>query len=170
MGKYSDLQFKVFDWLRFPLIVGVVFIHCFGKPFDFDAIDFANLSAMDYYNLFRVAISRVLTHICVPVFYLISGYLFFIRLEKWDNSVYLNKLKKRSKSLLIPFLIWNSFAIILSLIGTYRHEGLLGIHNFFVENGYWHLYWDCYVWNVDRLNWIGGGQVNQDHILFLYGF
>lgn len=157
MSEYTDLQFKVFDWLRFPLIVGVVFIHCFGKSFDFDAIDFAHLSAMDCYNLFRVAVSRVMTHVCVPVFYLISGYLFFLRLEKWDNKVYLNKLKNRCKSLLIPFLIWNCFAIALSVIGTYRHDGLLGIHNFFVEKGYWHLYWDCNVWNLDRLNWIGGG-------------
>lgn len=157
MDKYTDLQFKVFDWLRFPLIVGVVFIHCFGKSFDFNTIDFANLSTMDCYNLFRVGISRVLAHVCVPVFYLISGYLFFIKLEKWDNKVYLNKLKKRCKSLLIPFLVWNSIAITLSLIGTYKHEGMLGIQNFLIENGYWHLYWDCKTWNLDRLNWIGGG-------------
>lgn len=157
MQDSLDFQFKVFDWLRFPLIVGVVFIHCFGKPFDFDAVDFAHLSAMDCYNLFRVAVSRVLTHVCVPVFYLISGYLFFIRLEKWDYKVYLDKLKKRCKSLLMPFLIWNSLAIVLSLIGIYRHNGMLGIQNFFIEKGYWHLYWDCNVWNVDRLNWIGGG-------------
>ena len=52
----EQLQYKVFDWLRFPLIVGVVFIHCFGKPFDFSAIDFGNLSGEDYYNLFRVSI------------------------------------------------------------------------------------------------------------------
>ena len=136
MQDSLDFQFKVFDWLRFPLIVGVVFIHCFGKPFDFDAVDFAHLSAMDCYNLFRVAVSRVLTHVCVPVFYLISGYLFFIRLEKWDYKVYLDKLKKRCKSLLMPFLIWNSLAIVLSLIGIYRHNGMLGIQNFFIEKGY----------------------------------
>ncbi len=151
----SNVQFKTFDWLRFPLIIGVVFIHCFGKPFDFDAIDFSNLSGMDCYNLFRVCISRVLTHICVPVFFLISGYLFFIGLEKWNNHIYFDKIKKRCKTLLIPFLIWNSAFILLSLVGLYKHSGLSGIQGFFIQHEYWHLYWDCNVWNLDRLNWCG---------------
>ena len=50
----SQLIYKVFDWLRFPLIVGVVFIHSFGKPFDYEALDIYNLSGIDCYNLFRV--------------------------------------------------------------------------------------------------------------------
>jgi surface polysaccharide O-acyltransferase-like enzyme len=155
MEKYTEMQFKVFDWLRFPLIVGVVFIHCFGKPFDFKTIDFINLSGIDCYNLIRVSISMVLTHICVPVFYLISGYLFFIGLEKWDNFLFLKKIKKRCISLLIPFLIWNSIYILMSLIGIFRENGWLGVQNFFIDNGYWHLYWDCREWNLDRVNWLG---------------
>ncbi len=155
MERYSDLQCKVFDWLRFPLIVGVVFIHCFGKPFDYDAIDFVHLMGMDCYNLFRVSISKVLTNVCVPTFYLISGYLFFIGLEKWCWGTYLKKLKKRSKSLLVPFLIWNTLCIILTVISVFRHEGWLGVQDFFVDNNYAHLYWDCQVWNLDRTNLLG---------------
>lgn len=77
----SQLTYKVFDWLRFPLIVGVVFIHSFGTPFNYEALDINNLYGIDYYNLFRVSISKVLTHVCVPTFYFISGYLFFKGLE-----------------------------------------------------------------------------------------
>jgi len=160
MERYSDLQFRVFDWLRFPLIVGVVFIHCFGKSFNYEAIDFAHLTGMDYYNLFRVSISQVLAHVCVPTFFIISGYLFFIGLEKWRWNNYLTKLKKRAKTLLIPFLIWNTICILLTLFGVIRHEGLVGIQSFFESNGYWHLYLDCKQWNLDRTNWLGGAYIS----------
>ena len=154
----EQLQYKVFDWLRFPLIVGVVFIHCFGKPFDFSAIDFGNLSGEDYYNLFRVSISHVLTHVCVPTFYFISGYLFFKGLETWDWTKYVSKLKRRVKTLLVPFLIWNTIAIVLKMLVEYKNGGVDGISNFIAENNYWHMYWDCKEWNVDRTNWIGWGS------------
>ena len=159
MGRYTELQFKVFDWLRFPLIVGVVFIHSFGKSFDYNAIDFAHLTGIDCYNLFRVSISQVLTHVCVPTFYLISGYLFFIGLEKWNWKTYLNKIKKRIKTLLVPFLIWNTICILLALYGVFRHEGLIGVQSFFANNNYMHLYWDCKAWNLDRTNLLGGGNI-----------
>lgn len=158
MNTSFELQYKVFDWLRFPLIVGVVFIHSFGQPFDFSAVDFGQLSGMDCYNLFRVGISKVLTHVCVPTFYLISGYLFFVGLEKWDNNIYLRKLKKRCKSLLLPFLIWNTIALVLPLLGAFRHDGWIGVQDFLQEHGYWHLYWDSNQWNLDRTNLLGGGN------------
>lgn len=152
----SKLEYKVFDWLRFPLIVGVVFIHCFGRPFDYDALVFSNLSGYDFYNLFRVSISQVLTHVCVPTFYFISGYLFFKGLEVWDGYTYKEKIKRRIKSLLIPFLIWNTISVLLKIQSCLRHEGIEGALCFFSDNNYWHLYWDCQEWNLDRTNWIGG--------------
>lgn len=160
-----DLQCKVFEWLRFPLIVGVVFIHCFGEPFDFSSLDLLQPSGMDLYNLFRVSISKVLTHVCVPVFYLISGSLFFIGLEEWSNNVYLKKIKKRTKSLIVPFLLWNLIAILSPLVGTFRNGGFYGIQCFFEEKGYWHLFWDCEKWNFDRVNWIGESIISSSPYL-----
>jgi peptidoglycan/LPS O-acetylase OafA/YrhL len=169
MKTSSELQYKVFDWLRFPLIVGVVFIHSFGQPFDFPAVDFGQLSGTDCYNLFRVSISKVLTHVCVPTFYLISGYLFFVGLEKWDNNIYIRKLKKRCKSLLAPFLIWNTIALVLPLLGAFRHDGWIGVQGFLQEHGYWHLYWDSNQWNLDRTNLLGGVILPQARTLFPCG-
>lgn len=158
MDTSSELQYKTFEWLRFPLIVGVVFIHSFGSPFDYDSLDFTNLSGLDYYNLFRVSISHVLTHICVPTFFFISGFLFYRGLEDWNHNTYFQKLRKRVKSLLVPFLIWNTISIVLPLAGVFMHDGWLGIQNFFQEHNYWHLYWDCKQWNLDRTNWLGGAD------------
>ena len=149
------LKYRVFDWLRFPLIVGVVFIHSFGKPYDYEAIDFCHFTAIDFYNLFRVSISFVLTHVCVPVFFFISGYLFFKGLEIWDNRNYLQKIRRRMKTLLVPFLLWNTIKIILYLKYAIHHGLWDVIQSFLYNNGFFHLYWDCIQWNLGRTNWLG---------------
>lgn len=152
-----EYQYKVFDWLRFPLILGVIFIHSFGTPFDYDAIDFHHLTAIDCYNLFRVSISCVMTHVCVPVFFFISGNLFFKGLESWNNRIFIQKIQRRIKSLLLPFLIWNTIFIIWVLKDALYHKDLNAIMAFFYNNGYLHLYWDCLHWNLNRTNWLGIG-------------
>ena len=166
----NNLQYKVFDWLRFPLIVGVVFIHCYGKPFNYDAIDFSNLSGIDFYNLLRVCISQVLTHICVPTFYFISGYLFFRGLEVWDYDKYVNKLKRRVRTLLVPFILWNTLFVLVSLHGVFRQEGWNGVLSFLSDNNYWHLYWDSNKWNLDRVNWLGGADISTSPCHFALWF
>lgn len=152
-------QYKVFEWLRFPLIIGVVLIHCFGKPFDYEAIDFYHVSGMDLYNLFRVSISKVLCHVCVPAFYFISGFLFYKGLEKWSWNKYFEKIIKRIKSLFIPFLIWNTIYIAILSLSRFRHYGMDGVLSFWSENGYLHMYWDSNIWNSDRVNLLGGGRL-----------
>ena len=119
--NHDELKYKVFDWLRFPLIVFVVYIHSFGKPIDFYAIDFSNLTSIDCYNLFRISISHVLTHIAVPMFFFISGFLFFNKLQEWNRTVYFGKLRKRIKTLLVPFIIWNTIKILLKVQSMIRH-------------------------------------------------
>ena len=127
--------YKVFDLLRFPLIVGVVFIHSFGNPFDYGALNFHHLSGMDCYNIIRVSISKVLTHVCVPTFYFISGYLFFKGLETWNVEKFMQKLKRRVKTLLVPFLIWNTISILNTLKGKLFHGEWSVVLAFFEDNG-----------------------------------
>ncbi len=159
-------QYKVFEWLRFPLIIGVVLIHCFGKPFDYEAIDFYHVSGMDLYNLFRVSISKVLCHVCVPAFYFISGFLFYKGLEKWSWNKYFEKIIKRIKSLFIPFLIWNTIYIAILSLSRFRHYGMDGVLSFWSENGYLHMYWDSNIWNSDRVNLLGGADYASSPIHF----
>ena len=59
-------QYTLFEWLRFPLIVGVVFIHCVGGPIDVESINFSHLSGTNWYDLIRIAFSNVLPRVCVP--------------------------------------------------------------------------------------------------------
>lgn len=78
------LQSQTIDWLRFPLAVAVVFIHSFGiKEYTLPSLNISSLTGMDVYNLIRICFSNVLTHVAVPTFYLISGFLFFLGLKEF---------------------------------------------------------------------------------------
>lgn len=61
-------------------------------------------------NLF----SQILGRISVPLFFLISGYLFFYQTE-YTLSSYVGKLKRRVVTLLIPYISWKCLLLILSL-------------------------------------------------------
>lgn len=140
----------------------VVFIHNFGDPLvgDTMAIDYSNIGISELYDLLRVAISHVITHCAVPTFFLISGYLFFAKLQEWDLGIWKTKMKSRTHTVLIPYLIWISIAI--AQVVAMKVGGCLingkpwsGIAEWFANNGWLHLYWDCNTWNLDRTNILG---------------
>ncbi len=111
----TDIQSKTIDWLRFPLIIGVFFIHSENWNPD-------SLSHPFYYYSYNL-VAEVLARICVPLFFLFSGYLFFIS-GKFDFSVYKQKIGKRVHSLFIPYIIWNlvmfGASIVINRIGLIK--------------------------------------------------
>lgn len=102
---------KVIDYLRFPLIIGVVFIHTSPHLFSNHEIINQDNYPLAFYidNLF----TGVLAQVSVPMFFFISGFLFFYKVENFSHSLYLTKLKKRFKSLLIPYLFWNLLTLLV---------------------------------------------------------
>ncbi len=100
--------------LRFPLIVGVVFIHA------------ANGTGLAVSNAARAArpvessISFGFAAVSVPLFFLLSGYLFYqgrgsknVGPASLDAGGYAQKLKGRARTLLLPYLFWN---VLLALV------------------------------------------------------
>ena len=167
MEKIEDkeiLQSKTIDFLRFPLAIAVVFIHSFGQPSEYVLPTWtAGVDAMDIYNLIRITFSHVLTHIAVPVFFFISGFLFFYKVREFNFLVYKKKIGKRFKTLVIPYLLWNIIAIlsVVSLkFGAYLIKGkpLSSITEYLESNG-WHLFWDSSKWGFDRVDWIGNDLI-----------
>lgn len=67
----------------------------------------------DLYFIINHIVHYEVTKMPVPLFFIFSGYLFFIGLNPFSFSVYGDKLKKRFRSLLIPYLFWN--LVVLSL-------------------------------------------------------
>lgn len=161
---YTLLQYQTIEWLRFPLAVAVVFIHSFGYPaiYTLPTLSMQEFSGMDIYNIIRICFSHVVTHVAVPTFFLISGFLFFNgkadNLDTW--AWWKMKYKRRFRTLVIPYFLWNLIAILsvlLVIIGTFFLSGkpLSRIFDYFVENHWLHLFWDSEIWGEDRLNWLG---------------
>ena len=95
----------VISQLRFPLILLVTFAHSYSavradyQPF---------VSGWDSYELLKLLVSQSMVKVSVPVFFIISGYLFFARVKQWDAHVYRKKLLRRARTLLLPYVVWNA--------------------------------------------------------------
>jgi peptidoglycan/LPS O-acetylase OafA/YrhL len=102
----TSLPIERLNLIRFPLIVGVVFIHSYISAFDTMGV-----AAHFVLNFF----SNGLASVAVPAFFLISGFLFFYQFE-WSGKSFLKKLKSRFRTILLPYIFWNLTAMIFMLI------------------------------------------------------
>lgn len=102
--KANTVDFtKAILLLRFPLAVLVVYLH--SRPEVVGAG--ADLESMPILLNLTSLVSGNITRIAVPAFFFISGYLFFLNMEKWEWNRYVDKLKRRFHTLVIPFVVWN---------------------------------------------------------------
>lgn len=110
MANNNTTLSKTITFLRFPLIVAVVFLHT-----RFESV-VANITEGQFpiYDLFRHIITNEFTRIAVPLFFFISGFLFFYKTD-FTLHTYGQKLKRRVLSLLIPYLFWNTLIFLLVL-------------------------------------------------------
>ncbi len=88
------------DMMKVLLLVAVVGAHSMPK---LTPTTPATVLAMDTLYFLTVDVLSV----CVSVYFIISGYLFFCTFSRFDLTVYRNKLQSRVKTLLVPYLIWN---------------------------------------------------------------
>lgn len=122
---YSDkiessdkLMCDTFDVLRFPLIVMVLFIHNAIPPEILSGeLDIFN-ETFSVYSSVSCLFSKMIGATAVPLFYFISGYLFFYRVDSFNLYTYKTKLKRRVRTLIIPYLFWNLLFIVFYLIGA----------------------------------------------------
>lgn len=63
----------------------------------------------------------------VPAFFFISGYLFFKGLDRWNWSVWLGKLKKRVKTLFVPYILWMVIFFFGLYLWSYTKSEIPGI-------------------------------------------
>lgn len=132
MIQERTLTSAVITVLRFPLMLGVVLIHC--------RMDGVNVSVFE-------SIQKILSvHFpspCVPLFFFFSGYLFFLRVneEHFTMRDYAEKLRKRVRSIFIPYIFWN--AVVLGYF-AFMHKLTPSLIN--PEN--------CNIYQYSVLDWI----------------
>lgn len=136
---------NIISFLRFTLTFAVVMQHSMGK-IETD-IHWDNLTGMDIYFLIKALCSGCIALIAVPVFFFISGYLFFANIQVLDRNTYVHKMRSRVKSLLLPYLTWNILCIPLVIAVMYGEtlSGTRPLAEFtaFLHQSRWtHIFWD----------------------------
>lgn len=112
---WEKLQSKSIDLLRFPMAAAVVILH-YGTT----KISYATGLLRGLCIVFEEGICRL----AVPCFFLISGYLFFHQLQDWNWSIWREKLKRRVRTLLAPYILWN----IITFLALYLYSAIHGEH------------------------------------------
>lgn len=158
--ELKELLSSTIDLLRFPLAIMVIFIHMNPQVINLIDADFNLFSGRGIYNMTQIVGSHVLSHIAVPTFYLISGFLFFnYNFNKWSWNTYRRKIKARIRTLFIPYIMWNLLPFLLLLLtmlgGVILYDKPAeGITQLIKEKS-WHIFYDCNEWGTTRVNWLG---------------
>lgn len=112
----TRLQSKTINFLRLPLIIGVILFHSKSSEVIINSIN--HISTVNYPLLENVKyfFSDVLGLIPSRMFFLIAGFLYFNNVEEWSLKKYKTKITNRIHSLLIPYLFWNAFILLIFFI------------------------------------------------------
>ena len=103
-SRNSISRFVVISQLRLPMIILVTFAHSYGGVEEGYSL---LTSEWNTYEFLKLLVSQTLVKVAMPVFFIISGYLFFANVDQWNVNTYKQKMLRRIKTLLIPYLIWN---------------------------------------------------------------
>lgn len=109
----KDISRRI-EILRFPLIVAVVFWHSYPLPVR-TATTTIGLQLETPWLIIPDLISGTIVQVSVPLFFVISGLLYFNGF-KISFAVYIAKLKRRFRTLLIPFFFWSLSILLLALV------------------------------------------------------
>lgn len=134
----EERQSVLIKAMRFPLIVLVVFAHSVGT-YPSPTVEWS----LDGWNIFHFVsemLSRHLFSIGTCWFFVFSGYLFLRYLKEDDFGFQwvTAKWKKRFWNLLVPYLLWNLFAVLSVIVKNFLFR-LFGLEQDPIQGG--PLYW-----------------------------
>lgn len=107
---YEQLQSDTIKLVRFPLIVGVVMFHMAFENIIIAGQKFINIADFPVFDYYKFFFDRVLA-VRIPLYFFISGYLFFNRADHFTKSDYVKKIKRRIDTLVIPYISWITITI-----------------------------------------------------------
>lgn len=126
MAKVDTKTSQVINLLRLPLAFLIVAGHANTLKFPLGAAD-GNLVVydIDFIKYPIHLMSDTLFGPAVPLFFMISGFLFFAGQNEYDVTTYKQKMLRKAETLLIPYLIWNIVYLMPTLVTT-----LMGKHDY----------------------------------------
>lgn len=130
----DSLSSRAIDLARGLLLMSVILIHC-------SPLSLMSAGDVDYGSVHELTWGLWLA---VQVFFAISGYLFYMGMDRFDAGVFGAKMLRRVRTLLVPYLLWCTIYGIVRIIKAkylgYPGEGLVVDGNISVIGflkGYW---------------------------------
>lgn len=111
MNKYLSLKIKI---VSFVCILMVVFLNAYNFSNTFLAPNTVIAEGIGIGTFVEYFLSNGINRVAIPIFFMMSGYLFFVTYE-YTRESYLYKVKSRVISLVVPYIVWNSLGMIICL-------------------------------------------------------
>lgn len=106
MNVYLSKKLRVISLL---LIIMIVFVHSYS-------LNFKQTGVLNgFFPFLQYFISQGLFRLPTPVFFTISGYLFFLNMKGTWNE-YGSKIKKRFRTVAVPYIFWSAFGLLVYFI------------------------------------------------------
>lgn len=99
---YLSRKIKV---LSFIVIYLVLVIHSF----------FPGTTHFSVFYFFETFLNSYFCNIFLPLFLILSGYLFYANITEPNRETWIRKFKSRFKSLLIPYIVWNIVFLVVMI-------------------------------------------------------
>lgn len=135
----NSIQSRALAMLRFPLAALVVLLH---TKYEGESTDVA-------YYVVHYVIGNIVT-LSVPAFFFMSGYLFFMCKEPFSFSIFIKKMKKKIKGLLLPYILWNLIAYLMGIAYKMAKDHTIG---------------DIMPWDLISIFWAQGEGITTTSIL-----
>lgn len=130
--------------MRLPLALCIIMIHLHMEPSS-TAIGWGSFGSLDVWRIFACVSINEVASVAVPLFFMISGYLFFVG-GKWNGTVFTGKLRRRIHSLLVPYVLFCLLAAV-GLVVNYvisGHTWGQSIHLYLGDGKWLHNFWDVH--------------------------
>ncbi len=144
MQNDTSLLSRTISFLRFPMIFFILYLHVVLRGWSDGHM--VPGSVFFGYESVRFFFVESVSRIFVPCFFFISGFLFFYYSD-FSGRVYIEKMKRRFRSLLVPYLFWNFFVIALYFLGQSLISSMVSEETKLVADFAWKDWLMCF-WNI----------------------
>lgn len=109
-----DIISSTISFLRFPLALMVIVLHCGLADMNVSVLGLPDIRTnYPIYYWVTWGLGHFVSNCAVPCFFIISGFLLFYNVDKYDVEIYRKKVISRIFTLLIPYIAWNTIYLIL---------------------------------------------------------
>lgn len=109
--KLSGEESRKIDFLRAVSFIMVMYLHQYVGKMDYTDV-VIELNRAVFLESFEYIVSRIITFSAVPLFFLMSAVLLYAKNFTWQSN-----MKKKMKTLVLPYILWISIYIAIYAVG-----------------------------------------------------